>query len=72
MVNKEIYLDNAASTKPYPEVIERIREINSYLYGNSSSVHMKGLESHRIIKESRRKIAEILNCRPEEVFFTSG
>jgi cysteine desulfurase len=33
---------------------------------------MKGMESHRIIKESRRKIAEILNCRPEEIFFTSG
>lgn len=72
MENKEIYLDNAASTKPFPEVIERIREINSYLYGNSSSVHMKGMECHRIIKESRIKIAEILNCRPDEVFFTSG
>ncbi len=72
MIKKEIYLDNAASTKPFPEVIERIKEINSYLYGNSSSVHMKGLESHRIVKDSRKTIAEILNCRPEEVFFTSG
>ena len=72
MENREVYLDNAASTKPFPEVAARMNEINTYMYGNSSSVHKKGMEAHRIIKESRNVLAEILNCRPEEVFFTSG
>lgn len=67
-----IYLDNAASTKPYPEVAERIKEILDYAYGNSSSTHKLGVEAHRIVKKSTETLAGIINCKPEEVILTSG
>ncbi len=69
---KIIYLDNAASTKPFPEVTERMKEILDYTYGNSSSAHKFGIEAHRIIKKSTETLAGIINCNPEEIVFTSG
>lgn len=70
--DKTVYLDNAASTKPYPEVVERMKEILEFAYGNSSSVHKLGVEAYKIIKKSTEILASILNCHPEEVVFTSG
>ena len=70
--NNVIYLDNAASTQPFPEVVECMNEINEFIYGNSSSVHFKGIEAHRIIKDSTDVLADFLNCSPEEIIFTSG
>ncbi len=69
---KVVYLDNAASTKPYPEVTERMKEILDFTYGNSSSAHSKGVEAHRIIKKSTETLADVLNCHPEEIVITSG
>lgn len=71
-MNDCIYLDNAASTQPYPEVVEEIYEILKNDYGNSSSIHLKGISAHKIIKNASETIAEILNCLPEEIVFTSG
>ncbi|MBN2853771.1 MAG: cysteine desulfurase [Clostridia bacterium] len=71
-MNNEIYLDNAASTKPYDEVVERMTEVLKYHYGNASSVHKKGIEAGRIIKSAAVTIAGILNCDPNEIVFTSG
>lgn len=72
MENRVVYLDNAASTKPYPEVAERIKEILDYVYGNSSSAHIKGVEAHKIVKESTKILADVINCTPEEIVITSG
>lgn len=69
---KAVYLDNAASTKPYPEVAERMKEILDFTYGNSSSAHSKGVEAHKIIKKSTETLADVLNCHPEELVITSG
>jgi len=73
MINeKVVYLDNAASTKPYPEVAERMKEILDFTYGNSSSAHSKGIESYKIVKKSTETLANVLNCHPEEIVITSG
>lgn len=68
----EIYLDNSATTRPYPEVIELMGRIQSENYGNPSSMHEKGLKAERIIGESRRQIAALFGGRESEIIFTSG
>jgi cysteine desulfurase len=68
----EIYLDNSATTKPYPEVTERIVEMLTKVYGNPSSLHRLGKESRREIEKARILIADSLGAAPEEIYFTSG
>ncbi|GAB6138543.1 cysteine desulfurase family protein [Halanaerobaculum tunisiense] len=69
---KEIYLDNAATTKVAPEVVTTINEVFTEKYGNPSSLHNKGLVAEKLIKKARRKIANNLSVQSKELFFTSG
>jgi len=55
-----------------PEAAEAMVEACCVKYGNPSSLHGKGIEAEKIIKETRERIAEFLNCSPDEIFFTSG
>lgn len=68
----EAYLDNAATTK----VSERVRDIMVETldvdYGNPSSMHKKGIEAERYIKNAKEIIAKILKVEPKEIVFTSG
>lgn len=66
-----IYLDNASTTKIYPEVLEKII-ICIEEYGNPSSNHKMGRKAKVAIENARKNIAEILNITPSEVFFTSS
>jgi len=68
----EIYLDNAATTPPLPEVIEAVNHVLKTAWGNPSSVHTKGVEAERIVAEARRNVAAALRARPDEILFTSG
>lgn len=68
---REVYLDNAATTKPRPEVVQvMMRELQNY--GNPSSTHELGRRAKRVLEESRAVVAEALGAEPDEVFFTSG
>lgn len=68
---REVYLDNAATTKPRPEVLEVMsRELLNY--GNASSTHALGRRAKRTLEESRAVVAQALGAEPDEVFFTSG
>lgn len=67
-----IYLDNAATTPVKPEVMQTIMETMKDFYGNPSSIYNYGFESQKILSDSRKKIADKLNCEPEEIIFTSG
>lgn len=67
-----IYLDNAATTNVYKEVSEQIYNDLNFLYGNPSTLYKIGKEAKIVLEESRDKIAQILNCSSEEIFFTSG
>lgn len=67
-----IYLNNASQTKVKPEVIEVITDILQNHWGNESDMYNFGLESKRILEESRVVIANAINAEPEEIYFTAS
>ncbi len=68
----EIYLDNSATTRVFPEVQELIREVMDVEYGNPSSLHHKGVEAEDYIKKAKTQIAKCLKIQEKEIVFTSG
>jgi cysteine desulfurase len=68
----EVYFDNSATTKPYDEVIESMADSMREYYGNPSSAYSLGLKAELKIKESRKIIANTINCSRDEIIFTSG
>ncbi len=71
-VSKSIYFDNAATTPLEEQVLETMLPFLRDQYGNPSSVHAHGRMVRAEIEKSRKKVAEILNANPGEIFFTSG
>lgn len=67
-----VYLDNAATTPLDPEVFEAMKPYMLNHFGNPSSTHNHGRTVKSAIEMSRKKIAEMLNCTPGEIIFTSG
>lgn len=67
-----IYLDNSATTRPHPQVIETMSRAMEAYYGNPSSLHRKGVEAESVLKQAREIAAKYLGCKPAEVIFTSG
>ncbi|HAU85719.1 MAG TPA: hypothetical protein DCW90_09500 [Lachnospiraceae bacterium] len=67
-----IYLDSAATTRPYDEVIEVVADTMRNHYGNASSIYEFGKQSLDIITQVRQQFAEDLNCDVEDIIFTSG
>ena len=55
----EVYMDNAATTRAYPEVVQLMNKIMEEDYGNPSSLHMKGVEAERYIRRAREILAGI-------------
>ena len=68
----EVYLDNSATTRPYPEVIQEMQRVMAEEYGNASSLHRRGGRAERIMSSSRQVLAEILGVKSGEIIFTSG
>ena len=68
----QAYLDNSATTKCAPEVVDVCVKVMSEDYGNPSSKHMKGVEAENYIKEEKETIAKTLKCQEKEILFTSG
>lgn len=68
----EIYLDNAATTKPLESVIEISNRIMKENYGNPSSLHIMGINAEKVIRDAKRAIADKLSVNENEVYFTSG
>lgn len=69
---REIYLDNSATTRPYDEVIDFMGHIQKNAYGNPSSLHTKGVEAEKLVKNAREIIAKTLEVDRDEIYFTSG
>lgn len=67
-----IYLDNCATTRPRPEVIEEVSKTLSESFANPSSLHTFGMKIEEKIKESRKIVADYLNVSPKDIYFTSG
>lgn len=72
MGKREIYLDYAASTPLCQESIEAMRNAIDFSIGNPSSSHFAGRKCNVIIEQSRRNIADLLHCLPQNIVFTSS
>lgn len=68
----QIYLDNNATTRPAPEVVEAMLPYLTDFYGNASSVHAAGLKADEAVAAARKRLAKLLGILPEHIFFTSG
>jgi len=67
-----VYLDNNATTPTDPRVIEKMMPYFHEISANPSSIHGAGRRAREAVEEAREKISRLVNCRPEEVYFTSG
>lgn len=68
----EIYLDNSATTRVYPEVAQLMTKIMCEDYGNPSSMHHKGVEAEKYVRQAKEIFAGILKCDAKNIYFTSG
>lgn len=68
----EVYLDNSATTKVYPQVAQLVADIMTTDYGNASSMHLIGVKAEKYLKYSKETIAGIMKVKEKEIFFTSG
>lgn len=71
-MNKVIYLDNAATTQMYPEVLEAMNPYFTEYYGNPSSVYSFAGEANKAVVNSREILAASIQAKPEEIYFTGG
>ena len=67
-----IYLDNAATTKTAPEVVEAMLPYFGEAYGNPSAIYSLGSAGKKAVNEARRSIAKLINAGQEEIYFTAG
>ncbi|WP_367364967.1 cysteine desulfurase family protein [Pediococcus parvulus] len=67
-----IYFDNSATTKVAPEVLKTYQTVSEKIWGNPSSLHAMGETAFNLLEQSRKQIADLLNVKPHEIFFTSG
>ncbi|WP_080057113.1 cysteine desulfurase family protein [Spirosoma aerolatum] len=70
--NAAVYLDNAATTRLDPEVLEAMMPLMTEHFGNPSSIHSHGRTVRTAIEKARKTVASLLNTSPAEIFFTSG
>ncbi|MGL1862476.1 MAG: cysteine desulfurase NifS [Pseudodesulfovibrio sp.] len=68
---KNIYMDNNATTQVDPAVFDEMKPFFTELYGNPSSMHRFGGQVGVQMKEARQRVADTLNCEPDEIIFTS-
>lgn len=68
----EVYLDNSATTRVFPEVAELMTKIMCVDYGNPSSLHMKGVTAEQYLRYAQSTLARLLKVKEQELVFTSG
>lgn len=71
-MDKVIYMDNAATTQTYPEVVEAMTPYFTEYYGNPSSIYSFAGESKKAVEDARKTIADFIGAKPEEIYFTGG
>lgn len=69
---KQVYMDNAATTRMKKEVLEEMMPFFTEHYGNPSSIYKLGRESKKALEESREKVAKAIGSKSKEIYFTSG
>lgn len=71
-MRKTIYMDNAATTQVYPEVLEKMLPFFTEEYGNPASVYSFAGTAKKAVDEARRNVAGLIGAKPEEIYFTGG
>src|SRR5271165_180196 len=69
---RRVYLDNNATSPLLPEVFEAMKPYYFESFGNASSIHQQGQQARAAVERAREQVAELVNCRPAEIAFTSG
>jgi cysteine desulfurase len=69
---KIIYLDNAANSQVYDSVAEEVKRCMKIYYANPGALHKMGEEALKAVNSARKKVAEVINAKPEDIVFTSG
>ena len=69
---RNVYLDYSATTPVKEEVVKEMIPYFTEKFGNPSSLYDKGLESKEAIIKAREQVAELINAKPTEIFFTAG
>ena len=70
-MNKPVYLDNNATTRPAPEVLAAMEPFFTTYWGNPSSMHGFGGQIQKYIRRAREQVASLINADPSEIIFTS-
>ena len=68
----EAYFDNSATTRCYPEVAQIVVKTMTEDFGNPSSMHLKGVEAEKYIRDAAGILAGLLKVKEKEIVFTSG
>lgn len=71
-MRKLVYLDNAATTRVYQEVVEAMTPYFTECYGNPSSIYSFAGHATKVVSEARETVAKFINARTEEIYFTAG
>ena len=69
---EKVYLDNAATTRPWKQVVKTVVQAMEDGFGNASSLHARGLAAQRAIADAERVVREVVGSGPWDVVFTSG
>lgn len=67
-----IYFDNSATTKVDDQVLATYNKVSEDIWGNPSSLHAWGNKAFSLLEQSRKQIADLMQCNPDEIYFTSG
>lgn len=71
-MNKIIYMDNAATTQVYPEVLEAMNPFFTEYYGNPSALYSFADETENAVDKARDTVADLIGAKKEEIYFTGG
>lgn len=69
---KQVYMDNSATTRVKPEVVEAMLPMFGEQFGNPSSIHHFGQSTKVYVDKARMQVAELFHCSPDEIYFTAG
>jgi cysteine desulfurase len=69
---RSVYLDNNATTRILPDVLEAMKPYLEEKFGNASSIYSRGQEAHDAVEKARQFVARLLGCESSEIVFTTG
>lgn len=72
MSQKQIYVDNSATSPLNPQVLDAMIPYLKEEYGNASTLYFLGIKAKRALQKARHQVAQLINAEDDEIIFTSG